>query len=166
MCIFKAWRPYNNCHQECLIDLTNVQTLSTTTTVKQHKFDVFLGGSIHTKTKWLESLAVPQLKQNNLTFYQPVIENSIIRYNYNNINNNQTNRMDLIQNEILQWKNIIEQCNVLLFVITNDTCSMTTMIMAAHYIGLNRNVVLCVQHLSEDVEINNEVVCFFFYKKK
>jgi len=45
---------------------------------------------------------------------------------------------------------------VLLFVITGTTRSIASMALAAHYIGLNCNVVLCVQHLSDDAVIGND----------
>ncbi|KAK9722528.1 hypothetical protein QE152_g19641 [Popillia japonica] len=51
---------------------------------------------------------------------------------------------------MLDWKRTMDNSKVLLFVITEDTRSLTTMILAAYYIGLGKDVVLCVQHLNEE----------------
>lgn len=45
---------------------------------------------------------------------------------------------------------VMDASRVLLFVITNDTRSLVPMTLAAHYIGLGYNVVLCVQMLPTD----------------
>lgn len=57
----------------------------------------------------------------------------------------------------------MDNSKVILFVITDDTRSLTTMILAAYYIGLGRDVVLCVEPLSEsEAMVRNEKVRFFF----
>lgn len=53
---------------------------------------------------------------------------------------------------------VMESCRVLLFVITNETRSLAPMTLAAHYIGLGYNVVLCVQMLPEFCVIGNDRV--------
>lgn len=59
----------------------------------------------------------------------------------------------------LSWKRAMDRSRTLLFVITDDTRSLTTMVLAAHYVGLERDVVLCIQSLPlEDFEIGNEKV--------
>lgn len=51
---------------------------------------------------------------------------------------------------------------MVLFVISNDTRSLTSMILAAHYIGSGKDVVLCVEQLnSENCVIANETVIYF-----
>lgn len=65
----------------------------------------------------------------------------------------------VLEKLVLNWKRSLDQSSVLLFVITNDTRSLTTMILASYYIGLGRNVVLCVQQLpAEDCQICGEKV--------
>nr|CAD7459381.1 unnamed protein product [Timema tahoe] len=92
--------------------------------------DVYLGGSIE-NTSWREDIAVPMLKKSGLTFFNP---------------------------QVCQWsKRLIpieaaamDNSYVLLFVITDSSRSLASMTLAAHYIGLGCNVVLCVQLLVED----------------
>lgn len=55
---------------------------------------------------------------------------------------------------------LLESSRVLLFVITNETRSLAPMTLAAHYIGLGYNVVLCVQMLPEFCVIGNDRVRF------
>lgn len=64
---------------------------------------------------------------------------------------------------------LLESSRVLLFVITNETRSLAPMTLAAHYIGLGYNVVLCVQMLPEFCVIGNDRVSasvFVFIKSK
>lgn len=98
--------------------------------------DVYLGGSCH-NTTWREDIAIPMLKKSGLTFFNP---------------------------QLCQWsKRLIpieaaamDNSYVLLFVITSTTRSIASMALAAHYIGLNCNVVLCVQHLSDGAVIGSD----------
>lgn len=53
---------------------------------------------------------------------------------------------------------LLESCRVLLFVITNETRSLAPMTLAAHYIGLGYNIVLCVEMLPEFCVIGNDRV--------
>lgn len=55
--------------------------------------------------------------------------------------------------------NILDASRVLLFTITNETRSLAPMTLAAHYIGLGYNVVLCVQMLPEFCIIGHDKVC-------
>lgn len=52
----------------------------------------------------------------------------------------------------------MDASRVLLFAITRETRSLSSMALAAHYIGLGCNVVLCIQHLKENASINGEKV--------
>lgn len=56
---------------------------------------------------------------------------------------------------------VLDASRVLLFVITNETRSLAPMTLAAHYIGLGYNVVLCVQMLPEYCIIGNDKVIFY-----
>nr|CAD7203151.1 unnamed protein product [Timema douglasi] len=100
--------------------------------------DVYLGGSIE-NTSWREDIAVPMLKKSGLTFFNP---------------------------QVCQWsKRLIpieaaamDNSYVLLFVITDSSRSLASMTLAAHYIGLGCNVVLCVQLLVEDSILGSDKV--------
>lgn len=63
--------------------------------------------------------------------------------------------------KILEWKQVIDESYVAVFTISNDTRSLTSMILAAYYIGLNEKVVLCIQDLPSNCVINNEMVSEF-----
>ncbi|KAJ9600897.1 hypothetical protein L9F63_000940, partial [Diploptera punctata] len=98
--------------------------------------DVYLGGSCRNAT-WREDIAIPMLKKSGLTYFNP---------------------------QLCQWsKRLIpieaaamDNSRVLLYVINNTTRSIASMAVAAHYIGLDCNVVLCIQHLSDDAIIGND----------
>lgn len=49
--------------------------------------------------------------------------------------------------------NLLDSSRVLFFLITNETRSLAPMTLAAHYIGLGYNIVLCVQMLPENCKI-------------
>lgn len=116
----------------------------------KYTVDIFLGGSC--KTSWRENAAIPLLKKHGLTYYNPAIRETNDAYNESNFTNG--------NNVIVHWKNKMDNSRVLLFVITNDTRSLTSMIIAAHYIGLDKNIVLCIQHLPLDESVvENEKVC-------
>lgn len=53
---------------------------------------------------------------------------------------------------------LLDASRVLLFVITNETRSLAPMTLAAHYIGLGYDVVLCVQMLTDSIIYGNERV--------
>lgn len=50
----------------------------------------------------------------------------------------------------------IDRCQVLLFVITNNTRCVSAMTLASHYVGLGCNVVLCVQKIPDDAIVDGE----------
>lgn len=54
--------------------------------------------------------------------------------------------------------NLLDSSRVLFFLITNETRSLAPMTLAAHYIGLGYNVVLCVQMLPENCKIGRDNV--------
>lgn len=131
---------------------------------KQPHYDVFLGGTRDSQVKWRRDIAIPALKKHGITYYNPAIRERVngCEVSDNVVNDTNTVSKPVTDREVLEWKQAMDRCNMLLFVITNDTRSMTTMILAAHYIGLGRNVVLCIQQLPEsDCAINGEIVSFF-----
>ncbi|XP_021931040.1 uncharacterized protein LOC110835283 isoform X3 [Zootermopsis nevadensis] len=98
--------------------------------------DVYLGGSCR-NTNWREDIAIPMLKKSGLTYFNPQLRQWSKRF---------------IPIEAAAMDNSY----VLLFVITSTTRSIASMALAAHYIGLNCNVVLCVQHLPDDAIIGSD----------
>lgn len=124
-----------------------------------HMVDIFLGGSLSSEVRWRRDIAIPLVKKHGLIYYNPAIRedaspsdddvSDIFIYD-----NATTPHLD-----VLEWKKVMDRSRVLLFVVTNETRAMTSMILAAHYIGHGREVVLCVQSLpSEGCVIGNETV--------
>ncbi|KAF5270421.1 hypothetical protein FQR65_LT05609 [Abscondita terminalis] len=150
----------NNTH--CDIDNTHANCNTSNNLNERKTFinDIYLGGSLSTQNKWRENIAIPLLKRHGLTYYNPTIreanmeiDNECFHFNIDSIRNNEN-----FENCFLQWKDAIDKSKVLLFVVTNDTKSLTTMILAAHYIGSDQNnVVLCVEQLpSHESQTNGE----------
>lgn len=98
--------------------------------------DVYLGGSCG-PTKWREEIAIPILKKNGLTYFNPQVSRWSKR---------------LIPIEAAAMEN----CRVLLFVITNTSRSVAAMAVAAHYVGLGCNAVLCIQYLSDNSTLGSD----------
>ncbi|KAL3278444.1 hypothetical protein HHI36_013765 [Cryptolaemus montrouzieri] len=123
------------------------------------QYDVYLGGSLTTKSSWRNDIAIPLLKEHGLSYYNPAIrENGEILDNMTRISENGNNVEATPNEKILEWKRPIDRSSVALFTITNDTRSLTSMILAAHYIGLNEKVVLCIQDLPTGCIISNELL--------
>ncbi|CAH1134535.1 unnamed protein product [Ceutorhynchus assimilis] len=102
-------------------------------------YDVYLGGSLSTGTTWREDVAVPLLKENGLQYYNPTIRDqrdSIARENS--------------QDDVSRWRDEIGQCKTALFVITSDRRCLTSMILAAYFIGIGKDVVLSIEQLDGD----------------
>lgn len=173
----------NNSHDEILnnsllngaVELTTVKTSSSSGN-SEHT-DIYLGGSTETSSTWREDIAIPLVKKHGLTYYNPTLREAHELEEQNCIFNNIANDSICVSNGdtelspehhrkletfVLSWKRTMDNSKVLLFVITNDTRSLTTMILAAHYVGLGKNIVLCIQQLPvEDSEICNEKVKLF-----
>ncbi|KAG1681215.1 hypothetical protein GQR58_012004 [Nymphon striatum] len=98
--------------------------------------DIFLGGS-HGDSLWRENIAIPILKKHGITYFNPKVSSWKER---------------LIPIQLAA----VESSRVLLFVITRETRSLSSMALAAHYAGLGCNMVLCIQYLREDIVIGNE----------
>lgn len=87
--------------------------------------------------------------QNNLS----LVENTLVEYGME-----EEDVGSETQNHMFNPK-ILDSSRVLFFLITNETRSLAPMTLAAHYIGLGYNVVLCVQMLPEiNCTIQNEIV--------
>lgn len=113
--------------------------------------DLYLGGSCWMLTNWRQNYAVPYLKSKNITFYTSTLHEGP----ENSINFSETGEISIIRNdELIFDPAIIDASRILLFIITNQTRSLGAMTMAAHYMGLGYNIVLCVQMLPNDCRIN------------
>lgn len=170
----------NNSNFDTLNNSSCTDNSSTNTTpTSTYNVDVYLGGSCETVSTWREDIAIPLIKKHGLTYYNPTLRevngvdeendlNDCLTSNSTYLSNGETEitaeHCRVLEKRVLAWKRTMDKSKVLLFVITNDTRSLTTMIMAAYYIGLGRDVVVCIQQLPlEDCEIGNEKVCRFCY---
>ncbi|XP_050294260.1 uncharacterized protein LOC126734610 isoform X2 [Anthonomus grandis grandis] len=153
MCNIEAWAtqtfttnehpqcPTSPNHPNCSAD--QLQFSSPPSTNSEPLYDVFLGGSLLTGTKWRENIAIPLLKKNGIRYYNPVLRDE---------NSGSTE-------DVSKWRQKISQCRVALFVITNDTRSLASMILAAHYIGIGKDVVLSIEQLNgDDCVVSNETL--------
>ncbi|XP_058129044.1 uncharacterized protein LOC131286094 [Anopheles ziemanni] len=109
--------------------------------------DVYLGGSCWMKTSWRQRLAFPMLREHKLTYYVSALHEGFccrppsIDDGGQKFDPQRTLRYDAA---------MLDACRIIIFAITNETRSLAPMTMAAHYIGLGYDVVLCVQMLSSN----------------
>lgn len=136
--------------------------------------DIYLGGSCMLRTKWRREIAIPYLKSKNISYYLPTIHDNLIMKESRKVKNkktvNTTNNLcggyqleeiKASSDESLMYNpRILDSSRVLLFVITNETRSLAPMTLAAHYIGLAYNVVLCIQMLPDECCIGSDKVSF------
>lgn len=129
--------------------------------------DIYLGGSCMLRTKWRREIAIPYLKEKQITFYLPTLhENLTLKQMKRLKNGTEESQFPLVQetddhdsNSTLMYNpRILDSSRVLLFVVTNETRSLAPMTLAAHYIGQGYNVVLCVQMLPDDCKIGHDQV--------
>lgn len=138
--------------------------------------DIYLGGSCMLRTKWRQDFAIPFLRSKKVGFYLPTLHENLTRKQLNRRTNNKSGIIvaagsdtDIVKEHEQTYEdggmmynpNILDSSRVLLFVITNETRSLAPMTLAAHYIGLGYNVVLCVQMLPDNCTIGNDQVIFF-----
>ncbi|XP_060079047.1 uncharacterized protein LOC132558496 [Ylistrum balloti] len=98
--------------------------------------DIYLGGSCG-DSNWREKIAVPLLRKHGLSYANPFI-------------NDWEQRLIPIQVAIR------EKCRLLLYIISDRTRSISSMIEAGYYIGKGCKVILCVKELSNDVTVGKE----------
>jgi raw len=127
---------------------------------EQNYKDIYLGGSCALRTKWRQEIAIPMLNKKNITFHLPTLDENLSFKKVNKDGKTFIQEVSEIQDESgLMFKpRILDSSRVLLFVITSETRSLAPMTLAAHYIGLSYNVVLCIQTLKENCKIGNDVV--------
>lgn len=135
--------------------------------------DLYLGGSCMLRTTWRKDFVIPMLNQMGISYHLPMLHESI----FNGESNHQPLKEEIKVNgetelaccgEVCSSKDlpfpsmfnsaILDASRVLLFVITNETRSLAPMTLAAHYIGLGYNIVLCVQMLPEFCVLGNDRV--------
>lgn len=127
---------------------------------------MYLGGSCIKRTNWRQDIAVPLLKRYGVTYYNPALHEQLETTDDNefvngdlNDNNETTSIVKSASNDLLYDLNVMNDSKIVLFVITNETRSITSMILAAYYIALKKNVVLCVQPLDlEECTIGPDTV--------
>ncbi|ELU06794.1 hypothetical protein CAPTEDRAFT_221758 [Capitella teleta] len=98
--------------------------------------DLFLGGSCGFTT-WREDIAIPMLKKEGMSFFNPQLPEWSMRY-------------------IPLEAAVKDSCCLLLYVITPDTRGITSMLEASHFIGQGCQVVLCIQPMQYGVQIEGE----------
>lgn len=126
--------------------------------------DIYLGGSCALRTKWRRDIAVPFLKGKQVTFYMPTLHENLSLKQLKKLKTNVDESLTVEEitgediGSLMYNPRILDSSRVLLFVITNETRSLAPMTLAAHYIGLGYNVVLCIQMLPENCTIGNDKV--------
>jgi hypothetical protein len=135
--------------------------------------DIYLGGSCMLRTKWRHKLAIPYLNERQISFHLPSLHENLTLKQIQKIkdqkNADEDVRCMLEESDepdsipMMYNPRILDSSRVLLFVITNETRSLAPMTLAAHYIGLGYNVVLCVQMLPENCKIGHDHVSLFFF---
>lgn len=100
-------------------------------------YDVYLGGTC-ANSEWREKLAVPAFEDSGVTYYNPYLNKWSTRY-------------------IAREAAMKDRCRVLLYVITNDSRGISSMLEAAYYYGLGCKVILCIMKIESD-RINNEIL--------
>lgn len=127
---------------------------------EQNFKDIYLGGSCALRTKWRQDIAVPLLNKKNISFHLPSLDENL---QLKKVPKEGKRSIQEIaegndENSLLFKPRILDSSRVLLFVITKETRSLAPMTLAAHYIGLSYNVVLCIQTLEENCKIGNDQV--------
>jgi hypothetical protein len=89
---------------------------------------VFLGGSCN-PTTWRKEIAIPMLEKHRIDYYNPQVDDWT---------------PDLVVTENYQK----DHAKYLLFVIDNETRAIASMIEAAYYIGLGRQVIVVIKKIS------------------
>ncbi|KAJ8038682.1 hypothetical protein HOLleu_16174 [Holothuria leucospilota] len=99
------------------------------------KRDIFLGGSCR-DTEWRKSV-IPLFRKEGFTMYDPQQSHWNLRF-------------------LPLEAHAKENSEYMLYVISDTSRGIASMVEVAHYIGQKRKVVLCIQHLQEGCEIDGE----------
>lgn len=121
--------------------------------------DLYLGGSCMLRAKWRDA-QIGKLKEHKVSYYLPTLHENLKKLKNGTESTlvRETDDFDLNTSPLMFNPRILDASRVLLFVITNETRSLAPMTLAAHYIGLGYNVVLCVQMLPENCRIGHDKV--------
>lgn len=127
---------------------------------EQNFKDIYLGGSCALRTKWRKEIALPLLNKKGISYHMPSLDENLT---VKKVHKDGKRFIQEIadgndENSLMFKPRILDSSRVLLFVITNETRSLAPMTLAAHYIGLSYNVVLCIQTLEENCKIGNDQV--------
>lgn len=121
----------------------NVQSLGAQLWAPEVDYDikrqVFLGGNCGPCQSWREDIAIPLLLEHGIDYFNPNVSNWSPR---------------LIPLEAQAKQN----CTVLLFFVGKDTRAIGTMVEAAHFIGEDRDVVLCLSDVAPNSVVDNEEI--------
>ncbi|XP_040157835.1 uncharacterized protein LOC120897213 isoform X2 [Anopheles arabiensis] len=127
--------------------------------------DVYLGGSCWMKTSWRQRWAFPMLKRHNLSYYVSALHEGFCCGKQEQPaggdgsagpQQQQQQQQQFDPQSTLRYDAaMLDACRIVIFAITNETRSLAPMTMAAHYIGLGYNVVLCVQMLPSNESAPN-----------
>jgi hypothetical protein len=106
--------------------------------------DIYLGGSMDPCNKWRDEIAIPALKKNGLTYFNPQTS---------------TEAMALYSRRLLPIEaGAMDNSRVLLFVILGNSLSVKAMCEAAYHIGLGRSIVLCIEKMPEQLIVGGEAL--------
>lgn len=150
--------------------------------------DIYLGGSCMRRTRWRQDYVIPLLKTKAISYHNPddfdwSLSMGDIQYmnekaakekggaasqqeedeeeeevKVNDEDEDAEQKLRQLLEEPVFNPALLDASRVLLFVITNETRSLAPMTLAAHYIGLGYDVVLCVQMLTDSIIHGNEAV--------
>lgn len=107
--------------------------------------DLYIGGSCNKQTKWQQKIVEPYLKSQNITFYSSTLSEGLEKSQQNDSAKINDAHAD---DELMFNPSELDASRILLFVITNETRSLSAMTMSAHYIGMGYNIVMCVQMIN------------------
>ncbi|XP_049821271.1 uncharacterized protein LOC109602705 isoform X2 [Aethina tumida] len=157
MCTSDVWAKSTNNNScdlatsrlECLNERPH-ENVETNSRPLEPTYDVFLGGD-KSAIKWCDEIAIPRLKNQGISYYNPTIREGFRQNGTSNFTS-----WDVMDG----WKQGMDRSRILLFVITGDTRGLSTMVFASHYLAVRpENVILCIQHLSVDgCNIDNEML--------
>ncbi|OWF54682.1 uncharacterized protein LOC110442397 [Mizuhopecten yessoensis] len=122
----------------CLLQKLTNHSIALNCSNVQEGRDIYLGGSCG-DSNWRERIAVPLLRKHGLSYANPFV-------------NDWEQRLIPIQVAIR------EKCRLLLYIISDRTRSISSMIEAGYYIGKGCKVVLCVKELPDDVTVGKEAL--------
>ncbi|KAH9419367.1 hypothetical protein DERP_005878 [Dermatophagoides pteronyssinus] len=121
--------PLQSSHRQPTPFMISSSSQTSINSMNENGYDLYLGGYLDPTL--LRDKIIPLLKKNSITFSSPKFDKQA-KYE----------RMTPL--EAIN----IEKCRLLLFVIPEDSLDISSMIVAAHYVGLEFKVVLCIQYIN------------------